>query len=201
MPVRCPDLRSYSGQSKTREDSRNAVLRKMPVCEFEGDPRRYSTPFLVYEQVGSGSKGRVVGYVTIAPLQTYGIQFADHLVPPDADAAEKGVLKMELGYLFLHEVWGRGYATEAVTAVLAMLKAAPGHWHSYHAVYFHGVVRPANKASCRVMEKIGFREVGEHVWSGPMKRGGEERENRAVVFADEFALPDADPLLRFETRG
>lgn len=94
------------------------------------------------------------------------------MTPPDAAAAEKGILKMELGYMFLHDVWGRGYAPEAVTAMLYMLKQSPGHWLPYRRVDFHGVIRPANKAGRRVMEKIGFHEVGEHVWSGPVEAGG-----------------------------
>lgn len=72
--------------------------------------------------------------------------------------------------------------------MLAMLKEAPGHWLPYQTVYFHGVIRPANKASRRVMEKIGFRELGEHVWGGLIEGGGEKRENRAVVFVDQVAL-------------
>jgi RimJ/RimL family protein N-acetyltransferase len=118
----CPDLPSYNGLSKTLEDSRNAVLKKMAVCEYEGDPRQYSTPFLVYEQAESGAKGRVVGIVTLMPLQTYGVQFSDHLVSADATG-----LNMELGYMFLHDVWGRGYAPEAVAAMLDVLREAPKH--------------------------------------------------------------------------
>jgi RimJ/RimL family protein N-acetyltransferase len=131
----------------------------------------------VYEQAESGAKGRVVGIVTLMPLQTYGVQFSDHLVSADATG-----LNMELGYMFLYDVWGRGYAPEAVAAMLDVLREAPKHWLPSWKINFYGVIRPANKASRRVMEKIKFREVGEHVWSGPIEDHGEKRENRVIVF-------------------
>jgi ribosomal-protein-alanine N-acetyltransferase len=58
---------------------------------------------------------------------------------------------VEVGYWFTPTVWGNGYATELVQASLD------------HARTEHGLAevsafaRPDNVASCRVLEKAGFR--------------------------------------------
>ncbi|MGA4992370.1 GNAT family N-acetyltransferase [Nonomuraea bangladeshensis] len=67
--------------------------------------------------------------------------------------------KADLGYLFLPEVWGRGYATEACAAVLG---------------WFDGVLpgepvvlttQSANVGSMRLAAKLGFTKVERfHAW-------------------------------------
>ena len=114
-----PDLYSYNGQSKIREDSRNAVLKEMPACEYETDPRKCSTPFLVYEHAGSDRED--CGHCYCHALQTYEVEFPDHLATSDTI-----VLKMELGYVSLRSL-GKGYALEAAMAMLDMHKQAPRH--------------------------------------------------------------------------
>lgn len=77
----------------------------------------------------------------------------------------------QLGYLFLPDTWGKGYATEACTAALAWFATAfPGE----------PVVLPtqtANAASVRLAERLGFRLVERFeeydaeqwfgAWAGP----------------------------------
>jgi RimJ/RimL family protein N-acetyltransferase len=72
----------------------------------------------------------------------------------------------ELGYLFLPQVWGRGYATEACAAALDWFTGAlPGE-----PVVLS--TQTANKASMRVAAKLGFTEVerfedyGAEQWLG-----------------------------------
>lgn len=61
--------------------------------------------------------------------------------------------EVELGYLFLPEVWGHGYATEACGAALAwVVRELPGE-----PVLL--CTQTANTASVRVAEKLGFTEV------------------------------------------
>lgn len=64
-----------------------------------------------------------------------------------------------LGYAFGSAYWGRGYATEAASAVIA---------EAFGALAMERLVaitREANQGSRRVLEKLGFREHGlRHVW-------------------------------------
>jgi RimJ/RimL family protein N-acetyltransferase len=60
----------------------------------------------------------------------------------------------ELGYWLTPDAWGRGYATEAGHAVVAIARHALGlkRLHSGHFV--------DNPASGRVLQKLGFRATG-----------------------------------------
>lgn len=71
----------------------------------------------------------------------------------------------EIGYELFRRAHGRGYATEAATAVVAAA-ARTGRGRLW------ATVRPDNAASFRVLEKIGFErhhsgwdDEGEFVWS------------------------------------
>lgn len=88
------------------------------------------------------------------------------------DPAEDGA--REFGYWLTPDAWGRGYATEAGRAVLAIARDALGvrHVHACHYV--------DNPASGRVLRKLGFREVGRSR-TPSLARGGE-------VESVEFAL-------------
>lgn len=74
------------------------------------------------------------------------------------DAERRGHVAPEsrapwLGYLFFPEVWGRGYATEACTAVLEWFTSElPGE-----PVVL--CTQTANEASMRLTRKLGFTEV------------------------------------------
>jgi RimJ/RimL family protein N-acetyltransferase len=66
---------------------------------------------------------------------------------------ERGAGKAELGYLFLPEVWGLGYATEACEAALSWLdNALPGE-----PVVLY--TQTANARSMHLAAKLGFTEV------------------------------------------
>ena len=60
----------------------------------------------------------------------------------------------EAGWAFVPRVYGRGYATEAVSAALQWGEA---HLPSKRAVC---IIQPENAASIRVAQKCGFRESG-----------------------------------------
>jgi len=80
-------------------------------------------------------------------------------VRPDAEEAE-------LGYLFLPEAWGNGYATEACAAALEWFADT----HPGEPVVVG--IQTANDGSMRVAAKLGFTEVerfeeyGEEQWFG-----------------------------------
>ncbi|WP_026423988.1 GNAT family N-acetyltransferase [Actinokineospora inagensis] len=72
----------------------------------------------------------------------------------------------ELGYLFLHQVWGRGYAAEACGAALGWFGGA------YPGEPVLLCTQTANEASMRLAAKLGFTEVerfaewGAQQWLG-----------------------------------
>ncbi|MFC4424759.1 GNAT family N-acetyltransferase [Deinococcus navajonensis] len=68
--------------------------------------------------------------------------------PPDGAGVQ------EIGYGFLPEVWGQGYATEAVAALAEFLLAQSG----IKALSAQTAV--TNAASARVLEKTGFVQTG-----------------------------------------
>jgi RimJ/RimL family protein N-acetyltransferase len=72
----------------------------------------------------------------------------------------------ELGYWITPDAWGRGYATEAARAVLAMADML----RIPELTARHFVDNPA---SGRVLRKLGFRESGDQALSYSRGRGGE----------------------------
>lgn len=87
----------------------------------------------------------------------------------DQESSEHGcpvAAEVELGYLLLPEAWGRGYAVEACTALLAWFERV----HLGEPVSL--TTRTANTASMRVAAKLGFVEVarfeayGAEQWLG-----------------------------------
>lgn len=67
-----------------------------------------------------------------------------------------------LGYSYLPSAWGRGVATEAASAVLNAYREATREEREKGEVYYvEAVWGPENPASARVLEKVGFRTVGE----------------------------------------
>jgi RimJ/RimL family protein N-acetyltransferase len=64
---------------------------------------------------------------------------------------------IEIGYAIVESVWGRGHATDAVRALVALASVEPG---IARVVAHTPLDRPA---SGRVVEKAGFTPVGEVV--------------------------------------
>jgi RimJ/RimL family protein N-acetyltransferase len=67
---------------------------------------------------------------------------------------------VNLGFRFFRTLWGRGFATEAAQASLAL------GFDRYGLDRIIGRARPENPASVRVLEKIGMRHLGA------IERGG-----------------------------
>jgi [ribosomal protein S5]-alanine N-acetyltransferase len=62
--------------------------------------------------------------------------------------------RMQFGYCFAHDVWGHGYATEAVGAFVAAVMAEPTVWR------IQAYCDVENRASAHVLEKIGLTFEG-----------------------------------------
>jgi RimJ/RimL family protein N-acetyltransferase len=135
-----PEVGTYIGGPRPREE----FERSLPAV-----PRRRPGLFVV------DLDAAMIGIVT---LDRRDPQRKGHL------RAEGG--EAELGYLFLPQAWGRGYATEACTAALDWFTGAlPGE-----PVLLS--TQTANEASMRVAAKLGFTEVerfedyGAQQWLG-----------------------------------
>jgi RimJ/RimL family protein N-acetyltransferase len=63
--------------------------------------------------------------------------------------------EIEVGYHLRRDVWGRGYASEAAAAALAYAR------DELALRDIIAVVQPDNRASQRVLEKVGMRREGE----------------------------------------
>jgi RimJ/RimL family protein N-acetyltransferase len=95
--------------------------------------------------------------------------------------AARGVDRLALGYAFSPEVWGRGYASEAVEA---MAEAA---FTLTHCLEINVDVRVENPGSRRVLEKCGFA----HVSTGPQgapARGGLVQCDRLQLKRPDWAV-------------
>jgi len=96
----------------------------------------------------------------------------------------RGADRLTLGYALAPEVWGRGYATEAVDAVVRAAFALS------HVAEIDASVQVENAASRRVLEKAGFSRVGRAMRGAPA-RG-------AMVECDAFTYKRADWMARDE---
>ncbi|KAJ3479156.1 hypothetical protein NLG97_g8390 [Lecanicillium saksenae] len=68
---------------------------------------------------------------------------------------------VELGYLFLPETWGQGFATESVQAVLDIYRRDIAPSHALFPREIQANALAENAGSRRVLEKTGFKEVGQ----------------------------------------
>lgn len=66
---------------------------------------------------------------------------------------------VELGYLFLPAVWGQGFATESVQAVLDIYKRDIAPTDAVFPREIQANVHAKNAGSRRVLEKTGFKEA------------------------------------------
>lgn len=140
------DVNTYLGGPRPRDE----VESKLPEI-----PGRRPGVFVV------DLDGTMIGAVM---LERRNLGPADRIRPPAGEA--------DLGYLFLPEAWGHGYATEACAAALAWFADAnPGE-----AVVL--CTQSANERSMRLAAKLGFTEVSRFVrwdaeqWFGEWSVGG-----------------------------
>ena len=135
-----PEVGTYVGGARPRDE----LARAVPEI-----PKRRPGLFVV------ALDGAMIGMVTLDPRSP---ERPGHV---HADAGET-----ELGYMFLPQAWGRGYAFEACAAALEWFAAArPGE-----PVVL--CTQIANDRSMRVAAKLGFTEVerfeeyGAEQWFG-----------------------------------
>lgn len=95
----------------------------------------------------------------------------------------------ELGYWLTPDAWGRGYATEAARAVVAIARDAL-RLPRLRSSYFVG-----NEASGRVLRKLGFRPTGRTIHL-PCRALGREVDavEMALELGDSRTEPGPMPL-------
>jgi RimJ/RimL family protein N-acetyltransferase len=120
-----PEVGTYIGGPRPRDELERTTA---------GIPGRRPGLFVV------DLDGAMIGMITLDPRD------AEDTVRPDAG-------ETELGYLFLPEAWGHGYATEACAAALGWFAEA----HPGEPVVL--CTQTANDRSMRLAAKLGFTEV------------------------------------------
>jgi RimJ/RimL family protein N-acetyltransferase len=68
---------------------------------------------------------------------------------------DKSAVDVRIGFLIAEDAWGRGLATELLSGLVDWAQTQPG------VRTLTGGVEPKNRASARVLEKSGFRRVGD----------------------------------------
>lgn len=85
---------------------------------------------------------------------------------------DDGTEGVELGYRLMLEAWGQGYATEAARALLGYLHRDLG------LATVYGFALAQNAPSVRVLQKTGFRDPRDFVYSGLPHRIYQHQEPR-----------------------
>lgn len=118
-----PDVMRFIRPVKTREES-DAFLSEAMAG--------YTKPWMGRWAIEEKQSGRFVGSFVVNPI------------PGDTD-------KTQLGYAFLPDYWGKGYATEATSGGLEYFKRLTPLQEIY------GVVEAGNLISQKVLLKTGFQ--------------------------------------------
>ncbi|KAF1941201.1 hypothetical protein EJ02DRAFT_405123 [Clathrospora elynae] len=169
---------SLSGRSKTLEDTEKVMKKVLPVTTNEGEAKIYRVVYAVHEILSSATPSsadsakqqstptRIIGMVTIHSIGPNSLVLPFHLFPPSCSNLD--CLTVEVGYQYLPAAWGKGYATESVSAAFEACQSDRGKafWEPYKKLFVRGVVNSENPASQQVMGKIGMAERGVHVWEG-----------------------------------
>lgn len=122
--VSLPDVLRYTGeQALASADKAGELLKERQLRDY--DLYGYGRMACIEK-----SSGRLVGLS--------GLKYLDDLGETD------------LGYRFLPEAWGKGYATESAAAILDAQASRFGLTRTI------GLVEPDNRASVRVLQKLGL---------------------------------------------
>jgi RimJ/RimL family protein N-acetyltransferase len=133
-------IHSQHGQSKTPEDTEKALqgIFSSPSSDSTQE-KSHRIAYLIHESM-SDEPDRFIGLITLRSLSPNSLSLPASFTPPSAHI-------LELGYLFLPSAWHRGFATEAVRAILAASREAD--W-GFERVYVRAVVSVENGGSLKV---------------------------------------------------
>jgi len=168
-------FRSIAGATKSIEQTEKALQGYLPV---EGQRRilyaahRFLDDPLVVAAVNDKDSisTEFIGCINILPTDSEGdkarrLDIPEHMVAPKTEAP--ATLTVEIGYAFLPDAWGKGYATETANAVVAACKRTPHFWQPWTRVYLRAIVNDDIPASLRVLDKTsGMDRKGIYHWKG-----------------------------------
>jgi RimJ/RimL family protein N-acetyltransferase len=160
------------------------------VHRFRGDAKATRTMQFLPETIEESREwlAKVIHHNAVRPRRAYNLVIetaADKRVVgwigfgPSSRSEERGAYGV--GYMLGSDAWGRGYATEAVTAAVAFMRDA------LHANLVLAWCFTENAASARVLAKAGFRDVRRFAEFDPVSG----RELDATAF--ELPLPPSLP--------
>ncbi|KAH7128475.1 GNAT domain-containing protein [Dendryphion nanum] len=157
-------------RSKTIEDTAKIMTSLLP--NPNDIPKSYKVAYLIHRILESESNTKepanqpteLIGIVRIHSLDNNHLPLPENLTLPASELPT--TLPTEIAYMFLPKSWGKGYATEAVHAVLAECSTVKDFWAPYEKVYVRALVNDGNPASQRVMKKAGMELRGIYEWTG-----------------------------------
>jgi RimJ/RimL family protein N-acetyltransferase len=136
-------------------------------------PRRDDAEAILERYAGDAEVTRLLGWprhVTLADTRAF-LEFSEsewarwpagpYLIESRGDGSLLGATGLSFetpyraatGYVLARDAWGRGYATEALRAVVEIARGAS-------VVRLYALCHPDNAASVRVLEKCGFTLEG-----------------------------------------
>jgi RimJ/RimL family protein N-acetyltransferase len=134
-----PDVSLYvGGQPPTREEVWQKLMQRTGMWHHMG------FGFLALEEKASG---RLVGEA--------GFHEARRPLTPSLEGT------LETGWMVSPDHWGRGYASEAVAALIAWGE------QTFPAMDMSAIIHPDNGASLAVARKAGFFEIARAEYKGP----------------------------------
>jgi hypothetical protein len=165
---------------------------KSLVPSNSGQYTKYRVPYAIHRRVKNSASDETPPNVAEMKdqFEIIGIIFlkSELTVPINDDIAtktdpERGLLRMEIGYLLLPTAWGHGYATEACTAILEACRRSESYFAPFNKLFIEAVASPDNPASLRVLEKAGWKQMGLNEWEGePAFLAGAWREPCVWVY-------------------
>lgn len=141
-------MRYILGRTRSRDENITYLKRLLDVQEQYGIGQRIVITKLDNRPVGRCGLSFFYG-IRERGMPSY---YADPTTLPEAAATTRVI---ELGYTFLRQSWGKGYATEAATAMRD---------HGLNVQKFseiHSIIAQDNTGSVAVAKKIGAKCLGQ----------------------------------------
>lgn len=133
---------------------------------------------LTHPKQVDGEDWKMAGVVTLLPTNFKLEGEVDDFIRGNGDPYKA----VELGYLFMPEVWGQGFATESVRAVLDAYRQDIQDTNALFPREIHATVHEKNTGSRRVLEKVGFKEFGRFEGQGSLPLVDDLQTHTAIHF-------------------